>query len=47
MDGFGLTNMNSDGDDDLFHGLLDIHSTPAEQIMELPDEYVKYITKER
>ena len=38
---------DSDGDDDLFHGLLDTRSTPAEQIMELPDEYVKYITKEK
>ncbi len=47
MDGFGLTDMNSDGDDDLFHDLLNIHSTLAEQIMELPEEYFKYITKER
>ncbi len=39
--------MNSDSNDDLFHGLLDIYSTPAEQIMELFDKYVKYITKER
>ena len=28
-----------------FHGSLDTHSTLAKQIMELPDKYVKYITK--
>ena len=39
--------IDSDGDDHLFHGLLNIHSTPAEQTKEFPDEYVKYIIKER
>ena len=41
------TFIDSDGDEDLFHGSLDTHSTPAKQTMELPDNYVKYITKER
>ncbi len=39
--------IDSDGDDDLFHGLLNTHLTPAERTTELPDEYVKYITKKR
>ncbi len=37
----------SDGKDDLFHGLLNTRSTLAEQTTELPEVYVKYITKER
>ena len=41
------TFIDSNGDDDLFHGFLDTHSTPAKQIAKLPDEYVKYITKEK
>ncbi len=36
-----------DGNDDLFHDLLNIYSTTTEQTSELPDEYIKYVTKKR
>ncbi len=41
------TFIDSNDDDDLFHSLLNTDSTPAEETTELPDEYVKYITKKK
>lgn len=35
--------MDSNGNNDLFYGLLDTHSLSADQIIELLNEYIKYI----
>ena len=39
--------MNSNGEDDLFHGLLNTRTIRADLDVELVDEYVKYITKDQ
>ena len=39
--------MDSDGEDDPFHGLLNTRTIRADPDVELVDEYVKYITKDR
>lgn len=41
------TFIDLDSNNNLFYSLLNVHSTPAEIIIELLDEYVKYITKNR
>ncbi len=39
--------MDSDGEDDPFHGLLNIRTIRADPDVEVVDEYVKYINKNR
>ncbi len=39
--------MNSNGEDDSFHGLLNTRTIRADLDFEVVDEYVKYITKDR
>lgn len=39
--------MDSDGEDDPFHGLLNTRTIRADSDIEVVDEYVKYINKDR
>ncbi len=39
--------MDSDGEDDLFHGLLNTRTIRADPDVEVVDEYAKYITKDQ
>ena len=39
--------VDSDGEDDLFHGLLSATEISGAPTMELQDEYIKYISKEK